>query len=86
MFGTTGRLKAMHFNNLPEEDKVIILQDTARSLPSSAALSEKNQLDFSAKALRPDLKLELNDQFRASTINVKFVAFRTPKQLLSQNI
>jgi hypothetical protein len=30
MFGTTGRTKALEFNNLPDKDKRLILQESAR--------------------------------------------------------
>ena len=68
MFGTSGRLKAMHFNNLAEEDKVLILQDSARSQASSR-VSEPS-LDFKAVDFRPTIKSEKNDFFKASTIKV----------------
>jgi len=43
--------------------------------------SDGSKLDFSKFKLKPSLDIEYNDQYKASKITFKFVAFKTPKQI-----
>lgn len=65
-------MRALHFNNLPEDDKKQILEASARTMSSGS-------LDLASQTLLPDVELEKRDMYKASSINIKFVAFRTPK-------
>ena len=78
MFGTTGRFKALQFNNLPEQDKIQILNDSARTIKS---LNSGQALDMNMLTYKPKIEIELKDQFKASTISIKIVAFKTPNML-----
>ena len=61
----------------------MILENSARSIKSS----EPSEIDLNVKELKPpDLKKEYMDPLKAQTIQLKFVAFRTPKNITGQNI
>lgn len=80
MFGTSGTFKASQFNNLPEQDKIQILKDSGRS-KDTKSVSSGQGLDMNLATYKPKIDIELKDQFKASTISIKIVAFKTPSIL-----
>ena len=73
LFGTTGNFQASQFSNLPEKDKVKLLQDSAKDL----GLNSMMPASLDVSKFRPSLDTELNTPYKASTISMKFVAFKT---------
>lgn len=60
VFGTkSGRLKAIQFNNLTEDDKISIIENSARG--DGKPLSDMSVLDFGKLQVKPNLKLEIDD-------------------------
>lgn len=77
VFGTSGKLRALHFTNLPPEDKKQIIDASARGLSGASP----EALDLAKQTPLPSVETEKADPRKASSINLKFVAFRTPKEL-----
>ena len=74
VFGTSGRFKALQFNNLSDEDKLSIIQNSS----GDSDKKKSTILNFPEQNYRPKLDIELKDQFKASSISLKFIAFKTP--------
>ncbi len=68
VFGTkSGRLKAIQFNNLSEDDKISIIENSARG--DGKPLSDMSVFDFGKLQIKPNLKMEVDDLLKASTIS-----------------
>ena len=66
-FGTTGAFNALMFQDLNDNDLERIQNDNKRL-----------NIDDMDPNYKPSLEIEIEDHFKLSTIQIKFVAFKTP--------
>jgi len=72
LFGSQGGMSVLQSRELSRQDKVnLIRMGVGKGLLDS-------ETEAKLIASEPKMELEINDPFKASTITIKFVAFKTP--------